>query len=86
MMISAIERAIALGDDGDAEQLVRNADQLEGEIVAIQAIVSIALGALGEDDQLRADLQEIQTAANLAVAKIQQFRQRASRRSQLRLV
>lgn len=85
MMISAIERAIALGD-GDAEHLVRNVDQLEGEIVAIQAIVGIALGALGEDDQLREDLQEIQTAAKLASEKIEQFRQRTRRRSQLRLV
>jgi hypothetical protein len=86
MMISAIERAIALGDGDDADQLVRNVDQLEGEIVAIQAIVGIALGALGEDDQLREDLHEIQTAAKLAVEKIEQFRQRARRRSQLRLV
>jgi hypothetical protein len=86
MMISAIERAIALGDSPDAEHLVRNVDELEGEIVAIQAIVGIALGALGNDDQLQEDLAEIRKAADLAIEKIAQFKYRASRRSQLRLV
>ena len=86
MMISAIERALALGDSPVPEHLVRNVDELEDEILAIQAIVGIALGALGEDDQLRADLTEISTAAELAIAKIEQFRYRSSRRSQLRLV
>jgi hypothetical protein len=84
MMISAIERAIALGDTPD--HLVRNVDDLEGEIMAIQTIVGIALGALCEDDQLREDLSEIRTAADVALAKIEQFRERAARRSKLRAI
>jgi hypothetical protein len=84
MMISAIERAIALGDTPD--HLVRNVDELEDEIMAIQTIVGIALGALGEDDQVREDLVEIRTAAELAIAKIETFRERASRRARLRSV
>jgi hypothetical protein len=84
MMISAIERAIALGDTPD--HLVRNVDELEDEIMAIQSIVGIALGALGDDDQLREDLEEIALAAELAIDKIEQFRERAARRPRLRAV
>ena len=85
MMISAIERAIALGEP-NAEHLVRNVDELESEIFAIQAIVGIALGALASEDELREDLEEIRYAAELAIAKIEQFRDRAARRPKLRAV
>ena len=85
MMISAIERAIALGEP-DAEHLVRNVDELESEIFAIQAIVGIALGALAADDQLREDLEEIRLATELAIARIEEFRDRAARRPKLRAV
>ncbi|HEY5949368.1 MAG TPA: hypothetical protein VIV40_27930 [Kofleriaceae bacterium] len=85
-MISAIERALTLGDTPETELLARNVDQLEDEIVAMQAIVGIALGALGDNDELRGDLEEIRTAAELALAKIKQFRARASRRPRLRAV
>jgi hypothetical protein len=84
MMISAIERAIALGDTPD--HLVRNVDDLEGEILAIQSIIGIALGALRDDDQIREDLEEIRTAAEIAIDKIEQFRERAARRPRLRAV
>ena len=84
MMISAIERAIALGDTPD--HLVRNVDELEGEVLAIQTIVGIALGALSDGDQLREDLEEIRRAAEIAIAKIESFRERAAQRPRLRAV
>ena len=83
-MISAIEQAIALANA--PADLVRNVDQLEGEVTAILSIVDIALGALRIDDGLREDLEEIRKAATLAIARIEQFRERTRRRSQLRLV
>jgi hypothetical protein len=69
MMISAIEQAMLMAETEGSEQLARGVQQLEGEIAAIQSIIEVALEAIGEDDPIRQDLEEIRTAARLAVAK-----------------
>lgn len=49
--------------------LISGVHQLEDDIIAILGIVETALAALGDGDPLRADLEEIRTAARIAVTK-----------------
>jgi len=52
--------------------------QLEDDIVAILGIVETALAVLAEGDPVRADLEEIRTAARIAVTKTEALAARAA--------
>ena len=86
MMIEAIEQAILLAETQGTEHLARGVQQLEGEITAILSIVDVALEALAETDPIRADLEEIRTAALLAVTKAETLAARTKAKPLLRLV
>ena len=86
MMIEAIEQAILLAETHGTEHLARGVQQLEGEITAILSIVDVALEALAETDPIRADLEEIRTAALLAVTKAGTLAARTKAKPLLRLV
>jgi hypothetical protein len=86
MVISAIEQAMLLAETEGTEALAHRVQQLEGEIGAILAIIDIALAAFSTDDPLRADLEEMRSAAVLAVSKAGMLAQRAAVKHQLRAI
>ena len=85
-MISAIEHAIMLAETQGTDHLVHGVQQLEGEITAIMSFIDVALEAFSTDDPLRADLEEMRSAAKLAVAKAGMLAQRATAKPLLRAV
>ena len=85
-MISAIEQAMLLAETKGTAHLVQGVQQLEGEIAAIMSIIDVALEAFSTDDPLRADLEEMRSAAKLAVAKAGMLAQRATAKQLLRAV
>jgi hypothetical protein len=52
--------------------------QVEDDIMAILGIVETALAALADGDPVRADLEEIRTAARIAVTKTEALAARAA--------
>jgi hypothetical protein len=86
MMISAIEQAILVAESEGTEHLARGVLQLEGEITAILSIIDVALESFSIDDPLRADLEDMRSAALLAVAKAKALVGRTAGRPILRLV
>ena len=86
VMISAIEQAMLLAHTEGSEQLARGVQQLEGELAAILSIIDGALEAFDEDDPIRQDLEEMRTAARLAVAKAELLVQRTRAEPFLRAV
>ncbi len=86
MVISAIEQAILLAESEGAEHLASGVLQLEGEINAILSIIDVALESFSIDDPLRADLEDMRSAALLAVAKAKALAGRAGGKPILRLV
>lgn len=74
-IVSALEQVIVLASrSDDVVDFASGVRQLDDQIARILRYVDVALMHAGEDEVLRADLEEIRGAARRAIAKTKQFR------------
>lgn len=83
-MISALHQVMLLAVAPNTEQLVRAMHLLEDDVTSILEITESVLAGLPAGDPLRADLEEIRTAARQASARTESLVGSAALRPVLR--
>jgi tryptophan synthase alpha subunit len=77
-VISALQQVMLLAATPNAEQLVRAMHLLENDVASILEITEAVLAGLPAGDPLRADLEEIRSAARQAIARTEALVARTS--------